>query len=208
MSQSATDYLTALTDEELITRFQLGDEDAFVALVRRYKDPLTNYVYRFLGGFDEANDIVQDTFLRLYQHRHNYQSEGKFAVWLYTIASNIAKSELRRGGRKYCFSMSGIYGGQGNGEREWDVLDPELGPDAQVDTTFRARLVQKALMQISSSFREVVILRDIQDMSYEEIAEITGLEMGTVKSRINRGRAQLQKLLRNVLQEDAGRKTT
>jgi RNA polymerase sigma-70 factor (ECF subfamily) len=192
--------LSTLPDEQLIIRFQEGDEEAFVVLVRRFKDPLTNYVYRFLGEYDEANDIVQETFLRLYKHRHSYNQVGKFSTWLYTIASNLAKSELRRGGRRHSHSLSELYAA--NGDREWDVLDPELTPDSQVDTSIKLRMVQQALMEISSTYREVVILRDIQNMTYEEIAEITGLELGTVKSRINRGRAQLQDLLRDIYQED------
>jgi RNA polymerase sigma-70 factor (ECF subfamily) len=192
--------LSTLSDEELIIRFQEGDEEAFVVLVRRFKDPLTNYVYRFLGELDEANDIVQETFLRLYKHRNSYNQVGKFSTWLYTIASNLAKSELRRGGRRHNYSLNDLYAG--GGEREWDILDPELTPDSQVDTSIKLRMVQQALMEISSTYREVVILRDIQNMTYEEIAEITGLELGTVKSRINRGRAQLQDLLRDIYQED------
>jgi RNA polymerase sigma-70 factor (ECF subfamily) len=201
MPSRASELLSTLSDEELIIRFQQGDEEAFVVLVRRFKDPLTNYVYRFLGEFDEAHDIVQETFLRVYKHRHSYNQVGKFSTWLYTIASNLAKSELRRGGRRHSHSINDMVTGAG-GDRDWDVLDPELTPDSQVDTAIKLRMVQQALMQISSTYREVVILRDIQNMTYEEIAEITGLELGTVKSRINRGRAQLQELLRDIYQED------
>jgi RNA polymerase sigma-70 factor (ECF subfamily) len=201
MPSRASELLSTLSDEELIIRFQQGDEEAFVVLVRRFKDPLTNYVYRFLGEFDEAHDIVQETFLRVYKHRHSYNQVGKFSTWLYTIASNLAKSELRRGGRRHSYSINDMVTGSG-GDRDWDVLDPELTPDSQVDTSIKLRMVQQALMQISSTYREVVILRDIQNMTYEEIAEITGLELGTVKSRINRGRAQLQELLRDIYQED------
>jgi RNA polymerase sigma-70 factor (ECF subfamily) len=202
MPSRALELLTTLSDEDLIVHFQQGEEDAFVVLVRRFKDPLTNYVYRFVGELDEANDIVQETFLRVYKHRHSYNQVGKFSTWLYTIASNLAKSELRRGGRRHSHSISDILSNPANGERDWDVLDPELTPDSQVDTTIKLRMVQQALMEISSTYREVVILRDIQNMSYEEIADITGLELGTVKSRINRGRAQLQELLRDIYQED------
>lgn len=171
-------------------------------LVRRFKDPLTNYVYRFLGEIDRANDVVQETFLRLYHYRHSYSRDAKFATWLYKVASNITKTELRREYLRRRYVVQGISTDNDDEWQSWDVLDTDTPPDSQVDTSMKMRLVQQALMQISPSYREVVILRDIQQMSYEEITEITGLGLGTVKSRINRGRVQLQKLLRDIYQED------
>jgi RNA polymerase sigma-70 factor (ECF subfamily) len=202
MASQASELLSLLSDEELIKRFQRGDEDAFTQLVRRFKDPLTNYVYRFLGEVDRANDVVQETFLRLYHYRQAYTRDAKFATWLYKVASNITKTELRR---EYVSRRYLVHGISVDSDGEWssdEFLDRDSTPDLQVDTTLKMRLVQQALMQISAAYREVVILRDIQQMSYEEITEITGLGLGTVKSRINRGRAQLQKLLRDIYQED------
>lgn len=202
MASRASEYLLPLSDEELIKLFQRGEEQAFTMLVRRFKDPLTNYVYRFLGEIDRANDVVQETFLRLYHYRHAYSRDAKFATWLYKIASNITKTELRREYLQRRYVVQGISSDNDEEWQSWDILDTDMPPDTQVDTSMKMRLVQKALMQISPTYREVVILRDIQQMSYEEITDITGLGLGTVKSRINRGRAQLQKLLRDVYQED------
>jgi RNA polymerase sigma-70 factor (ECF subfamily) len=202
MASQASEILSLLPDEELIKRFQRGDEQAFTQLVHRFKDPLTNYVYRFLGELDRANDVVQETFLRLYHYRHAYTRDAKFATWLYKVASNVTKSELRR---EYVSRRYLVHGISADSDNEWEgdeFLDPDLTPEAQVDSSLKMRLVQQALMQISAAYREVVILRDIQQMSYEEITEITGLGLGTVKSRINRGRAQLQTLLRDIYQED------
>jgi RNA polymerase sigma-70 factor (ECF subfamily) len=201
MASQAPEYTSPLTDEELIALFQRGNEEAFTQLVRRFKDPLTNYVYRFLGELDRANDVVQETFLRLYHYRHSFQRGAKFATWIYKVASNLTKSELRR---DYWMRQHVVHPVAGSGD-EWgdlDFLDPDSTPDIQVDSSMKVRLVQQALLQISAAYREVVILRDIHQMSYEEIADITGLELGTVKSRINRGRAQLQKLLRHVYQAE------
>ena len=155
-----------------------------------------------LGEVDRANDVVQETFLRLYHYRQAYTRDAKFATWLYKVASNITKTELRR---EYVSRRYLVHGISTDSDGEWssdEFLDRDSTPDLQVDTTLKMRLVQQALMQISAAYREVVILRDIQQMSYEEITEITGLGLGTVKSRINRGRAQLQKLLRGIYQED------
>lgn len=201
MASQASEVLLPLSDEELIRRFQLGEEEAFTVLVRRFKDPLTNYVYRFLGELDRANDVVQETFLRLYHYRNAYSRDAKFATWLFKVASNLTKTELRREYILRRYMVQGISTDNDDEWQGWNVLDPDSPPDTQVDRSMKQRLVQQALMQISPAYREVVILRDIQQMSYEEISEITGLGLGTVKSRINRGRVQLQKLLRNVYQE-------
>ena len=88
--------LTTISDEELIRRFQEGDLYAFDLIVRRYKDQLLNFAYRFLGNFEEAEDVVQETFLRLYRNKKAYRQIAKFSTWLYTITSNLAKTELRR----------------------------------------------------------------------------------------------------------------
>ncbi len=201
MASQAPEYTSPLTDEELIALFQRGNEEAFTQLVRRFKDPLTNYVYRFLGELDRANDVVQETFLRLYHYRHSFQRGAKFATWIYKVASNLTKTELRR---DYWMRQHVVHpvADSGNEWGDLDFLDPDSTPDIQVDSSMKVRLVQQALLRISAAYREVVILRDIHQMSYEEIADITGLELGTVKSRINRGRAQLQKLLRHVYQAE------
>ena len=93
------------TDEELIARFQNGDTYAFDLLVRRYKDPLLNFIYRFLGDIVESEDIVQETFYRVYKNKHYYKEVAKFSTWIYTIAGNLAKTELRRRKRRKVFSI-------------------------------------------------------------------------------------------------------
>ncbi len=198
----ASELRSPLSDEELMALFQRGNEEAFTQLVRRYKDPLTNYVYRFLGELDRANDVVQETFLRLYHYRHSYQRGLRFATWLFKVASNLTKTELRRDVWRRQHIVHPDAGRDDDEHGAFEFLDTESTPDVRVDNAMKVRLVQQALMQISAAYREVVILRDVQQMSYDEIAEITGLEIGTVKSRINRGRAQLHKLLRHVIQAE------
>lgn len=188
--------LNRRTDEELILAFQSGNEEAYTVLVRRYKDPLMNYIYRFVGDYDECADILQDTFVRLYRKKHLYKSVAKFSTWLYTIAGNLARSELRRRSRKGLFS---IFQSKEKGE-EFELPLPSADPlpDQTTDGSLKAMRIQQALATLPDSFREAVILRDIQDLSYEEIAAILGLPIGTVKSRINRGRSQLQELLKDI----------
>jgi len=202
MSNSSAHTFSALADEELFRLFQQGEEQAFVQLVRRYKHRLTNFVYRHLGEMDEAADIVQEAFVRVYSHRNTYNPSGKFTTWLYRIALNLATSELRRQTRRRRYLKDGLLSGFAVSSGEVDPLDHSRRPDNVTESILTFELVQKALLEISPPLREVIILREIENMSYEEIVEITGVELGTVKSRINRARAQLQKLLRDVYRED------
>ncbi|MBN9399383.1 MAG: sigma-70 family RNA polymerase sigma factor ['Candidatus Kapabacteria' thiocyanatum] len=191
---------TSLSDEELLQLFIAGDESAFVALMRRYKDPITNFTFRFVGNYDDAVDIAQETFVRLYRFGNTFMGEVKFSTWLYTIAGNLAKSELKRYRRRNGMSLKDAFS-KHDEDQTWDVPDMSYMPDERIDRTRIAQEVQKALMSVSPSYREMVVLRDIQQLTYEEISVITGTELGTVKSRINRGRVQLQAMLKDLYKE-------
>jgi len=187
------------SDQELMSAFQGGDNKAFEILVKRYQDPIVNYAFRFLGNYEDATDIAQETFMRLYKNRMMYEPIAKFSTWLYTIAGNVAKSELRRRKTSRIVPLNQI--DEDGEEQTWDVPDTEYTPDKTVDVTLIEQYLQEALMKIPASYRDVIIMRDIQDMEYEDIAKITGLPLGTVKSRINRGRLQLQKLLKDIYEQ-------
>ncbi len=187
--------LNELTDEDLILEFQKnGNEKAFEILVLRFKNPLTNYVYRFLGDYDNCVDVVQDTFVKVYRYKDNYSSLAKFSTWIYTIAGNLARTEYQRKKRKNIFSINK----PDDEDKTYDIPDNTYRPDVLADSSIKSEIIQKALLKVRDSYREAVILRDIQEMSYEEIAEIMKIEVGTVKSRINRGRAELQKYLKDI----------
>lgn len=188
--------LSQMSDEDLMSHFQMGTVEAFDILVSRYKDPLTNYIYRFLGDMKECEDLLQETFLRVYRNRHSYRRIAKFSTWLYTIAGNLARSEYRKRKRRRLYSLQSV--NRDDEEYEVEIPDETFAPDKHTDSTIQDRYIQEALKQIPEEFREVVVLRDVQQLAYEEIAEITGLPMGTVKSRINRGRTKLQQLLSEI----------
>ncbi|ACY49500.1 RNA polymerase, sigma-24 subunit, ECF subfamily [Rhodothermus marinus DSM 4252] len=188
--------LQRLSDEDLMSLFQAGTLEAFDILVSRYKDPLANYLYRFLGDPKEVEDLLQETFMRVYRNRHSYRRIAKFSTWLYTIAGNLARSEYRKRKRRRVYSLQSV--NRDEEEYEVEIPDETFAPDRHTESTIQDRYIQEALKQIPEEFREVVVLRDVQQLSYEEIAEITGLPMGTVKSRINRGRTKLQALLKDV----------
>ncbi len=190
------DALNPMSDEDLMSQFQAGTVEAFDILVGRYKDPLTNYIYRFLGDMKECEDLLQETFLRVYRNRHSYRRIARFSTWLYTIAGNLARSEYRKRKRRRISSLQSV--NKNDEEYEMEVPDETFSPDKDTESSIQDFYIQEALAQIPEEFREVVVLRDVQQLSYEEIAEITGLPMGTVKSRINRGRTKLQILLKDI----------
>jgi len=191
--------LTELKDEDLIKEFQDNDTiGAYELLVKRYKDPLMNFVYRFVGDKDISSDIVQETMIKFYLNKNSYRSFAKFSTWIYTIAGNLAKNELKRRKRRVIFSLSP----HDEDEKSIQVADKTFfSPEVQTDSNIKNGLIQQALLKVKPVYREIVILRDVQGLSYEEIAEISGLSIGTVKSRINRGRSQLQKLLKNIYKD-------
>lgn len=184
------------SDEELIAKFQNGDLYAFDQIVFRYKDPLINFVYHFLGDRIDAEDVVQETFLRVYRNKHLYRSIAKFSTWIYTIASNLAKTELRRRKRRRLLSISQM----GFDEKDYELVDDDMRtPEGIVDGKMHEKIIQKEINALPVKFKEVVVLRDVQEFSYEEISQILGIPIGTVKSRVNRGRLRLQKKLKHLL---------
>ena len=190
--------LNDLSDEELILEFQQNNtERAFEILVQRYKNPLVNFVYRFLGDYETCLDVVQETFIKVYRYKNSYISIAKFSTWIYTIAGNLAKTEYQRRKRRKFFSINSY----GENKETLDIPDERYRPDIATDSGIKDKIIQKALLKVSPVYREVLILRDIQGLSYEEISEIMGITTGTVKSRINRGRSQLQKLLKDIYNE-------
>ena len=143
----------SVTDGQLIARFQLGDVQAFDILVRRYKDQLLNFIYRFVGNRSDAEDIVQETFLRVYKNKHYYKEIAKFSTWVYTIAGNLAKTELRRRKRHKIFSVSNFV----NEERDYDIPDREHSPERKVDRSIQENIIQKAIGKLPTKFKEVII---------------------------------------------------
>lgn len=186
-----------LTDEDLMEHFQGGTIQAFNVLVSRYKDRLHNFLYRYTHSHEDCEDLVQETFLRVHRSRHSYERIAKFSTWMYTIALNLAKSLYKKKQRMQKVSIH--KDPDDNESREMTFEDSNILQDEELHQKFCIKELEKALMHLNEEFREAIVLRDIQELSYEEIAEITGTAMGTVKSRINRGRLQLQEILTNYI---------
>ncbi len=183
-----------VTDEELIRRFQAGDETAFEEIVNRYKNRLMNFAYRFVLDREEAEDIVQDTFLKVYQNRYAYKEIAKFSTWIYTITANLAKTILRKRRNRKMFFFSRL----GPEDKDMDFPSNERDTQSKIEGKFNEQTIQKAIIKLPEHFRTAIILRDIQELSYEEISNIINAPLGTVKSRINRARLKLQEDLQEM----------
>lgn len=198
MNSFATSKIEDYCDEDLMEYFQEGEERAFNELVKRYQDRLHNFLYRYTHNHQDCEDLVQETFLRVHKSKHSYERIAKFSTWMYTIALNLAKSLYKKKQRMYKVS---IHKDESDpDDREMHIEDNNILQDDALHEKMCMDKLEEALMELPEDFREVVILRDIQQLSYDEISEITDTPMGTVKSRINRGRAQVQLLIKNYVQ--------
>ncbi len=186
-----------LSDEDLMELFQAGNESAYNLLFERYKKRIYHFLFRYTHNEGDSEDLLQETFMRVYRSKHSYNRIAKFSTWLYTIALNLAKTHYKKKTRMEMVSFH-----TDEGQQSFEVTDMledrDLEPDRMYQKRTVVRYIEKALQRISTDFREVLVLRDIQGLSYEEISEVTGFPMGTVKSKLNRGRVQLQQLLRRM----------
>ena len=182
------------TDEQLMFLFQGGDENAYVELVNRYKDKLINFIFNYLGDLESSEDVVQETMIKLHQKKHYYKEIAKFSTWLYTIAKNLANTELRKRKQRKTTLLSQF--SKDDKTYELPSNDPEPGQEIQTDIV--NKIIRDAVDQLSEKFKIVIVLRDIQGLSYEDISEIISVPIGTVKSRINRARLQLQVELKHL----------
>lgn len=183
--------LSILSDEDLMGFVQKGREAAFSELVIRYNDRLHNFLFRYTQNHKDCEDLVQETFLRVHKSRHSYERIAKFSTWMYTIAINLAKSLYKK---KKKMQLISIHKNENDPDAFEIILeDSVILQDEELHQNLSLQKLGEALSSLQSEFRNVVILRDIEQMSYEEISEKLNVPMGTVKSRINRGRAQISK---------------
>ena len=176
------------SDEQLISRFQSGDENAYIELVNRYKDRLTNFVFYFLKDEEHTEDVVQETFIKLYEKKHYYKQIAKFSTWIYTIARNLANTELRKKNRKKIMYLSQMT----SQKKDYELIADAPSLNKEFENNFLLKKIHAAIEKLPENYKSVIILRDIQELSYDEISGIVRVPLGTVKSRINRARLKLQ----------------
>jgi RNA polymerase sigma-70 factor (ECF subfamily) len=188
-------------DAVLIRAFREGDKAAFDSLVLRHKDRVFNLCYRLLGDYEEANDSAQETFIKVYGSLKKFRFESAFYTWLYRIAVNTCKNKLKSSAFRQKMKMvpvdNPVSGNRSQPGRE--IQDESQSPAMELEKKERMRVIQEAINALPPEQKEVVTLRDIEGFSYEEVAEITGFNLGTVKSRLARARQDLRKKLRSMI---------
>ena len=181
-------HLGELNDSEVVQASLDGDPRAFGELVRRYDQRLLNFVYRTIGDRERAQDLVQETFVRVYRHLHRFDQSKKFSTWIYTIASNLAKNELRNRSRNPLVLFQTLKKNWDADHRPLEWEDTQYKPDDLFRKRHLREKVEEAVRQLPEHHRIVFVLREMEGKTYEEIADITACNLGTVKSRLNRAR--------------------
>jgi len=176
-----------LLDHECIALFQRGDREAFAELVRRYQNRVYRFLLRLTGCREEALELTQDTMLKAFRGLADWRPDATFATWLFRIANNAAMDRLRR--RKVVEYVPI--------EEHMDFPDPGTGPEGELQRTQRYRALESALQRLPEDYRQVLLLREVEEFSYAEIGEALGLQVGTVKSRISRARQALLEMCKH-----------
>ena len=182
------EQLRQVDDGAVVSAFLAGEERAFQELVDRYQTRLLNFIFRTIGDRERAEDLVQEVFIRVYRHLHRFDRSKKFSTWIYTIASNLAKNELRNRSRNPLVLFQAIRKNWQDEDRPLQFEDPASRPDDLYRKRHLRELVELSVERLPEHHRQVFVLRELEGKSYEEIAEITDCNPGTVKSRLNRAR--------------------
>jgi len=191
---------SAATDVELVERYLAGDERGFQVLVQRYQNRMVNFIQRSIGDRDRAEDLAQEVFIRVYRHMARFDTTKKFSTWIYTIASNLAKNELRNRSRNPLVLFQTLTSRWDNDHRPLQFEDSSMRPDDLYHKRNLQEAVERAAEQLPEHHRIVFVLREIEGKSYEEIAEITDTQLGTVKSRLNRARNRFAQIIAPALE--------
>lgn len=189
MSMTASSALWKdATDRDLVATATTGAEGSFEELVRRYQRPISAYVYRMVGDYEAALDLTQEIFIKVYGSLARYRSEFKFSTWIYKIAHNSAVDHLRRNAGRERSLTGGIEGDQ----YDLPIESGSLSPEQESERRERRLEIEAVVRSLPNAYRELVVLRHSQDLTYEEIVEVTGLPLGTVKNRLFRAREMMR----------------
>lgn len=187
-------------DKEIVKECLDGNREAFDVLVEKYYKKIYNLAYRFVGDSEEANDLAQEIFTAAYQNLSKFRGDAKFSTWLFQIASNRGKNRFKYLKRRGFFANKGL--SDGTEEREplqREIPDNSGNPEAILAGKQIQKIVQDAIDELEPDHKEIVLLRDIEGFSYDEIAKILNLPEGTTKSRLHRARMVVKEKLKKVL---------
>jgi RNA polymerase sigma-70 factor, ECF subfamily len=180
--------LSLVSDRELVAIAVDGFDGSFEELVRRYQRPISAYVYRMVGNYESALDLTQEIFIKVYNSLNRYRAEFKFSTWIYKIAHNAAVDHLRRTATR---EQSLVLGPEGD-TFDLPLESARLSPEQESEQKERRGEIEAVVRALPANYRELIILRHSQDLSYEEIVEVTGLPLGTVKNRLFRAREMMR----------------
>ncbi len=186
-------------DEALIRSFLSDNSEAFDRLVFKYMDMIFNLCFRIVHDYDDANDCAQETFIKVYRNLHQFRFRSSFSTWLYRIAINTCRNRIASSGDRARKKMLRIDNPGEPGSDTVDIHDCSFDPDSLFEKNEQARLIHQAIDALPEELKVLVVLRDLEGNSYEEIAGITGVNLGTVKSRLARARHLLRESLREVI---------
>jgi RNA polymerase sigma-70 factor (ECF subfamily) len=190
ISASATFFkqFNSATDPELVATAANGVEGSFEELVRRYQRPIAAYVYRVVGDYESSLDLTQEIFIKVYSSLSRYRSEFKFSTWIYKSAHNSAVDHLRRSAGRERSLCQGLE----NDQYELPIESGKLSPEQESERRERRLEIESVVHSLPLAYRELIVLRHSQDLTYEEIVEVTGLPLGTVKNRLFRAREMMR----------------
>ena len=186
-------------DKALISAYLKGNEYAFEVLVSRYQDKLVNYLSRLIHDYDMAVDLAQEAFIRVYRNANRYQGKYPFSTWLYRIATNLAIDEIRRRERKGRFFFYNVKESFQQDDGTRSLPDLRYSPEKSLDRTEKLERLQAAIDSLPEKYRFAFILKEVQELSYQEISKVLRISLGTVKSRVHRAKILLRGKLTGVL---------
>ncbi len=193
--------LKELRDEELIARLQQGQRKAFDEIVSRYKGRLYSFILRMVKDPTEAEDLTQETLIRVYIHADKYREIARFSTWVFTIATNLVRNRVRKHSRLP--RLLALDPAPEDDDIPLDPADPVADPSGLVEREELGRLIDQATSRIPEKYRIPFLLREVDQLTYEEIQQATGLKLGTVRSRINRARNRFRQAIRPLLRNEA-----
>lgn len=185
-----------MSDElNLIEKSKNGDAYAFSELAESYQKKILNFTFRMLGNLEDAEDVTQEVFIKAFRNISKFDGKSSFSTWLYKIASNAATDELRKRKRRGTDKVISLYQEDEDGEYELTVSTDGDEPYEKLQKKDAQKVLLDAIEKLGEEHKNVIIMRDVQNLTYDEIAKITGQSLGTVKSRISRARLILRKIL-------------
>ena len=188
-------------DSELIERYLAGSDEAFNRLVLRHQRRAVNLAYRFLGNYEDACDVAQESFVRAYRHLRQFKGDCSFKTWLYKIVLNLSRNKYRWKKRRGEFGKISIDNPGGkDSQNRMEIPDTTLSVAREVRRKEIQQRIQESLSRLPRSYREILVLRHMEELSYSEISRMLGCAEGTIKSRLHRARIEIRKLLADMVE--------